>query len=110
MKKPIIILVSALVLAGSSMGAFLAVKHKRDTEANISQAEKEDNVLFNINSAGIKKVEFGLEDGDYVAELNDSGVWVLTNRDDFALDQVYMQLICTYTSDLTAQTAYLTIR
>ena len=106
MKKPIIILVSALVLAGSSMGAFLAVKHKRDTEANISQAEKEDNVLFNINSAGIKKVEFGLEDGDYVAELNDSGVWVLTNRDDFALDQVYMQLICTYTSDLTAQTAY----
>ena len=106
MKKPIIILVSALVLAGGSMGAFLAAKHKKDTEASLSQSQQEDNILFSFSSDNVTKLEFDIEDGEYVAEKDENSVWSLSNRDDFALDQVYMQLICTYTSTLTAETCY----
>ena len=106
MKKPIIILTAALILAGGSTGAFLAVKHKQDQEKSASQAQKADNVLFTINSDSIRKLEFDLSDGEYVAEKGEDGVWKLTNRDDFELDQVYMQLICTYTSELIAEDSY----
>ena len=106
MKKPIIILTAALILAGGSTGAFLAVKHKQDQEKSASQAQKADNVLFTINSDSISKLEFDLSDGEYVAEKGEDGVWKLTNRAAFELDQVYMQLICTYTSELIAEDSY----
>ena len=99
MKKPIIILVSALVLAGGSMGAFLAAKHKKDTEASLSQSQQEDNILFSFSSDNVTKLEFDIEDGEYVAEKDENSVWSLSNRDDFALDQV----LCLVTCHITRQ-------
>ena len=108
MKKPVIILVSAVVLAGGSVGAFLAVKNKSDKEASIAQSQKEDNILFSFNGDSVRQLEFDIDGDTYIAEKGDEegSVWELSNRDDFALDQVYMQLICTYTSSLTAQNCY----
>lgn len=106
MKKPFIILAAALVLAGGSMGAFLAVKNKKDAEASQSEAMKKDNVLFSFNSDDIKTIEFDLEDDDYIIEKADDDSWHLTTEQDFTLDETYLQLVRTYMSNLTAETSY----
>ena len=63
MKKPLIILAAALVLAGGSTGAFLAVKNKKDAETSQAEAMKKDNHLFSFDSDDITKIEFSLKDG-----------------------------------------------
>ena len=87
MKKPIIILAAALVLAGGSMGAFLAVKNKKDAETSQAEAMKKDNVLFSFNEGDINKMEFDLADGDYIIEKTGDDSWELTSEKDFILDQ-----------------------
>ena len=106
MKKPVIILIASLVLAGSSLGTFMAVKNKKDSELAQQASQREDNVLFSFNADSVKKLEFEIDGENYTAEIDENKVWSLSNRDDFDLDQVYMQLICTYTSTLTAETCY----
>ena len=106
MKKPIIILAAALVLAGGSMGAFLAVKNKKDAETSQAEAMKKDNVLFSFNEGDINKMEFDLADGDYIIEKTGDDSWELTSEKDFILDQTYLQLVRTYLSALTAETSY----
>ena len=107
MKKPIIAFAALLVAAGASVGAFLAVKNKKDNEDTVSSQLIADNVLFSFDPNAVTKIDFNCDDGLYTAEYDsESETWSLTNRDDFALDQVYMQYICTYTSTLTAETSY----
>ena len=106
MKKPIIILVSALILAGGSMGAFLAVKNKQDNAASRAEMQKQDNVLFSFDPEKISKMEFDLKDGSYVAELNDDSKWEIAGDDKFSVDETYLQLVRTYLSTLTAETSY----
>lgn len=106
MKKPIIILVSALVLATGSMGAFLAVKHKKDTETSIAEEEKRDNLLFNFNADNITKMEFDLKDANYIIERNEDETWEMKSGGEFKVDDTYLQLVRTYLSDLTAETNF----
>ena len=106
MKKPIIILVAALVLAGGSMGTFLAVKNKKDAETSQSEAMRKDNHLFSFNSDDISKIEFDLKDGSFTTEKSEDGTWKVTEGDDFTPDETYLQLVSTYTSDLTAETSF----
>lgn len=106
MKKLIAALAVLVVLAGGSVGAYMIVKDKKDEEKRQASEQLDDNVLFSFDSEGITKIEFNCADGQYITEKDDSGKWVLTNRDDFAIDQVYIQLIRTYTSNLTAEICY----
>ena len=106
MKKPVIILVSALVLAGASMGTFIAVKNKKDAEESMSQSQLADNVLFDFDDESVDKIEFDIHGDVYTVVKDGDTGWVLSGRDDFAMDQVYMQLISTYTSNLTAEECY----
>ena len=106
MKKPLIILAAALVLAGGSTGAFLAVKNKKDAETSQAEAMKKDNLLFNFDSDDITKIEFSLKDGSFTTEKSEDGTWKVTEGDDFTPDDTYLQLVTTYTSDLTAETSF----
>ncbi len=106
MKKLIAALAVLIVLAGGSVGAYMIVKDKKDEEKRQASEQLDDNVLFKFDSEAVTKIEFNCADGQYITEKDDSDQWVLTNRDDFDLDQVYIQLIRTYTSDLTADICY----
>ena len=63
MKKPIIAFAVLLVAAGASVGAFLAVKNKKDKEDKASSQIIEDNKLVEIDPDSITKVDFQCEDG-----------------------------------------------
>ena len=106
MKKLIAAAAVLVLLAGGSVGAYIAVKNKDDDKKRQEQEQLDDNVLFKFDSEAVTKIEINCQDGQYIAEKNDAGIWALSNRDDFELDQLYMQLIRTYTSDLTAEMCY----
>lgn len=105
MKKNVIALVVLLAAAGGSVGAYLAVKNKKDDETKQYQEQIADLNLFNFDAESINKIEFISSEGEYTAELIDSQ-WQLTSGDDFALDQDYINLLCTYAGELTAETSY----
>lgn len=105
MKKNVIALVVLLAAAGGSVGAYLAVKNKKDDETKQYQEQIADLNLFNFDAESINKIDFISSEGEYTAELIDSQ-WQLTSGDDFALDQDYINLLCTYAGELTAETSY----
>lgn len=105
MKKNVIALVVLLAAAGGSVGAYLAVKDKKDDETKQYQEQIADLSLFNFDAESINKIEFISSEGKYTAELADS-TWQLTNGDDFPLDQDYINLLRTYVSQLNAETSY----
>lgn len=105
MKRKIIALAVMLAAAGGSVGAYLAVKDKKDNEAKQYQEQLADLDLFSFDAEGINKIQFISSEGEYTAELIDSQ-WQLTSGDDFPLDQDYINLLVTYASTLTAETSY----
>lgn len=108
MKKVIIASVILVILAGASIGAYFAVKSKSEKE-NQKQAESlADNVLFNVDSDSINKIQIFYSDNNYTAEIMDSD-WILTEsstNERFALNQTIFQGICTSIANLTADTSY----
>lgn len=106
MKKPVAILIGALVLAGGSVGSLMLVQNKKNSEQKAVQEQLEDNKLFRFDADSVTKLEFTCDEGEYVVEKNEDGKWLLTNRSDFSIDQIYIQLIRTYTADLTAEVSY----
>lgn len=108
MKKPIIALAALIVAAGASVGALWAVNNKKKGEEKASSEMIADNSLFSFDSKAVTKIVFRSSESDeYVAECDSEGKnWVLTNRDDFALDQNYISCITSYGSSLTAVTSY----
>ena len=104
MKKPIIALIALVIAAGGSVGAFLAVKNSKDKEKQHKQEEIADNVLFSFDPYSPTKLSFSNGSETYVCEHSDD-VWKLTSGE-FTVDQTYCQLICTYTSNLTAAENY----
>ncbi len=104
MKKPIIALVVLLVVACGSVAGFLAVKNKKDKEKEQTKQELAENALFSFDPYSPTKIVFSKGDEVYTAEKTDD-TWELTNNE-FKLDQTYCQLICTYLSDLKADTNY----
>ena len=104
MKKPIIALIILLIIAGGSVGALMAVKNKQNKEKQHKAADVADNKLFSFDPYSVTKIVFSKGDEVYTAEKNDD-LWKLDNEE-FKLDQTYYQLICSYLSDLTADTKY----
>lgn len=107
--KKIIIAVSVLViLAGASIGAFVAVKSKSEADTKKQAETLADNVLFSIDSTAINRIDIFYPDSNYTAEISDSE-WIMTSSstgENFSLNQTTMSQICTYISDLTASTNY----
>ena len=104
MKKPVIALIVLVLLAGGSCGAFLAVKNKNDAETKKQQEIIDENHLFSFNSDDIKTIVFQCADGTYSTTHSEKN-WTLDGGE-FLLDQDYMQNICTYISELTAEKNY----
>ena len=104
MKKPIIAFIVLVIAAAGSIGAFLAVKNKKDKEKQQAQEEIAENVLFSFDSDSPTKLTFSKGSENYVCQRN-GDIWELESGE-FAVDQTYCQLICTYTSALTAEENY----
>lgn len=105
MKKPIAALAALVVAAGASAGAYFAAKNKKDKDDKAQAEKAADNNLFSFDSDSINKATFTFGGDTYTAELRDS-VWTLTSGGDFALDQDYINNVCTYMSYLTASTSF----
>lgn len=107
MKKAIIAVAALFAAAGISIGTFLAVKSKSETENKKNEVSLADNVLFDIDSSNINKVEIINSDGSYTIELTNEK-WVLTEctGTHFDINQVTVQGLCTFISSLTADTNY----
>lgn len=107
--KKIIIAVSVLViLAGASIGTFVAVKSKSEEDAKKQIETLADNVLFSIDSETINRIDIFYPDSNYTAELSESN-WIMTSSstgENFPLNQTTISQICTYISSLTASTNY----
>ncbi len=107
--KKIIIAVSVLViLAGASIGTFVAVKSKSEKDAKKQVETLADNVLFSIDSSAINRIDIFYPDSNYTAELSESS-WIMTSSstgENFPLNQTTISQICTYISSLTADTNY----
>lgn len=107
MKKVIIAVVALAAAAGISIGAFIGVKSKNDKETKKQEESLADNVLFNLDSDTLNKIEVKSPDISYTAELNGEK-WVMDSsaEDTFELNQTTLQGICTYFAQLTADTSY----
>ena len=105
MKKAIIALIVLVLAAGASIGAFLAVKGKDDKKKQQASKALAENELFRFDAHSATKIVFSKGSESYTAEKNEEDVWTLSGNE-FDLDQDYCNLICTYLSDLTADTNY----
>ena len=104
MKKPIIALIALVIAAGGSVGAFFAVKNKKDKENQQAQEVIAENALLSFNSDAVTQLTFSKGGESYVCK-HDGDLWTLDSGE-FAVDQTYCQLICTYTSTLEAAENY----
>ncbi|MCR4638229.1 DUF4340 domain-containing protein [Ruminococcus sp.] len=104
MKKPIIALIALVIAAGGSVGAFLAVKNKKDKEHQQAQEEIAENALLSFDGDAVTQLTFSKDGESYVCK-RDGDLWALDSGE-FAVDQTYCQLICTYTAALTAEENY----
>lgn len=108
MKKIIIAVAVLAVMAGISIGAFVTVKSKSEKENQKKIETLADNVLFNVDSKTINKIDIFYPDSNYTAELKDEE-WIMTSSstgENFALNQATLQQLCTFVSELTADTNY----
>ena len=86
MKKPLIAFTALVIAAGSSVGAYYAVKDKKKTEDKKAAEAQDALVLFDFDPKSINKMEFSTHDGKYTAELSDDETWKLTSGSDFLLE------------------------
>lgn len=107
MKKAIIAIAALLAAAGVSIGAFYAVKNKSEQETAQNEMSQADNVLFNIDSDSINKINISFNDESYTVELLDER-WKLTESTNgtFEVNQTVVQGMCTSLSSLTAVSNY----
>lgn len=105
MKRTLIAVIILVVLCVGSLTAFFIVKNKRDKQAEEDAATAADYVLFSFDSDAVNKIRFQLEDGDYTAVLSDDK-WQLSDTDEFALNNSFIQSVCTYMCALTAEKDY----
>lgn len=104
MKKPIIALIIMIIAAAGSVIGFLAVKNKNDDKKKQEKEKLADNELFSFDPYSPTKVVFSKGSETYTVELNND-VWELDTKE-FSIDQTYIQLVCTYMSNLTADKSY----
>lgn len=104
MKKPVIALIILLIAAIGSVAGFMAVKNNKDKEKQQAKEQLADNVLFSFDGYSSTKVVFTKGSESYTVE-NNNDIWELDNKE-FSIDQTYLQLICSYMSNLTADNSY----
>lgn len=107
MKKAVISIVVLLLLVGISIAAFVAVKSKSDKQTIQDESSLADNVLFDMDSGNITRLDITNTDGEYTFELQDDK-WTLTANSGtpFEANQITVQGICTFISKLTAHDNY----
>lgn len=107
MKKAIIALAALGAAAGISIGAFIAVRSGSEKENKKETERLADNVLFDFDAGSINKLDIINSDGSYTVE-NNGELWELKDSSDdyFDINQISVQSICTYMSNLTADTSY----
>ena len=108
-RRPVLAFGALVAAAGISVGAFFVAKDKKDKNDKERSEIAADKNLLDFDSSAVKKIEFSCTDGNYTAELkevNGESEWTLTSGGNFALDQSYLQNVCTYSSKLTAEESY----
>ena len=104
MNKKILALIVLLVMAGASVGTMLFFKDRVNKDKQKEQEQLDDNVLFSFDPYSPTQLVFSKGDESYTCKL-DGEKWVLDSGE-FAVDQTYCQLVCTYCSNLTANDSY----
>lgn len=104
MKKMIIALIVLAVLAAGSLTAFFIAKGKHDRNNQEAADRAADYQLFSFDSDSITDLTLELEDGTYHA-VQTEGKWASADPD-FKMNASYLQGICTYLCDLTAEKDY----
>ena len=104
MKKMIIALIVLAVLAAGSLTAFFIAKGKHDRNNQEAADRAADYQLFSFDSDSITDLTLELEDGIYHA-VQTEGKWASADPD-FKMNASYLQGICTYLCDLTAEKDY----
>ncbi|MBP3379291.1 MAG: DUF4340 domain-containing protein [Ruminococcus sp.] len=107
MKKAVIAIAALAAAAGISVGTLIAFKNKSEKAATEESASLADNVLFQLNSDDIQKLDIESAGVSYTIEQID-GSWEMTSTsaDIFDLNQVTLQGVCGYMSSMTADTSY----
>ena len=107
MKKAVIAIAALAAAAGISVGTLFAFKNKSEKAATEESASLADNVLFQLNSDDIQKLDIESAGVSYTIEQID-GSWEMTSTsaDIFDLNQVTLQGVCGYMSSMTADTSY----
>ena len=105
MKKPIVAFGALVLAAGISVGGYLAVRDKQKTDEKKKEEKAQGLVLFDFDETSINKMEIVSGDEKYTLERDDS-TWEITEGDQFPLEQDYINLICSYASDMTASAEY----
>ena len=105
-RRPVLAFGALLAAAGISVGAFFAAKDKKDKDDKKKAADEADMQLFNFDGSNVNKINFNCADGDFTVELDEEDGWELASGGDFALDQTYIQNVCTYAGNLKAEASY----
>ena len=104
MNKKIIALIVLLLMAAASIGTMLFFIGRVKENERKQQEQLDDNVLFSFDPYSPTQLVFSKDTESYTCRL-DGEKWVLDSGD-FAVDQTYCQLVCTYCSNLTAAESY----
>lgn len=108
MKKAVIAVAALAAAAGISIGAFLAVRSKSENDTKKQNDTLAKNVLFDENADDINRLTITIGGEKYVA-LREEGIeWSLAEcpGEKFDLNDMKLQAICTYISNLTASDSY----
>lgn len=105
-RRPVLAFGALLAAAGISVGAFFAAKDKKEKDDKQKAADEADMQLFSFDSSNVTKINFNCADGDFTVELDEEDGWELSSGGDFALDQTYIQNVCTYAGNLQAEASY----
>lgn len=98
-KIAIIILTIILAVSGAIFGISYYINDKREKE---EKAEQERLVMFDFDSDSVEKIEIEGESGNYTIEYNDNDGWILTDGDEFALNDSAITSISSTMSQLKA--------
>ncbi len=99
-KIAIIILTIILIISAAIFGISYYLKDKKE---KAEQAEQERLTIFDFDSESVEKLEIHNENGKYVIEYDDSNGWILSDGDDFALNDSAVASISATMSQLKAE-------
>ncbi len=105
LKRLILILVVVLLFA---TGGYLIADYFISLKEDAVTQEKASLQLYSFNPNSIDTVNLSTEEGNFKMEIVDSE-WALTETDyphDITLNTAYVSIVCSYMSELTAETKF----